>query len=239
VLMKVRVLALIVFCAALSICASAQDAKRNAREVEKSVSPSASVKTQTSDARYAYEFTQNDFYIRHILIKHDDAGHGTISFARKGEDEELTERVEISPAALERIKNLWSALNFLDSKENYQSAKQFPHLGAMRLKMSVESRERTAEFNWTENKDAFALVNEYRRLAEQSLIIFDINIARENRPLDAPKLLSRLEELVKRNEVSDARQMLPFLQDLSTDERIPLMARNTANKIIKAIDKRN
>ncbi|GAC1446422.1 MAG: hypothetical protein NVSMB56_04940 [Pyrinomonadaceae bacterium] len=187
--------------------------------------------------RYSYEFSKADFYVRHILIQHDATGKGTISFARREDEKDLTEPIEVSPTALERIASLWQLLNFLDSNEDYQSLKQFPHLGTMHLKLASGTKERTAEFNWTNNKDAFALVNEYRRLSDQALLVFDINLARENRPLDTPKLVSRLEELIKRDELSDAHQLLPFLQDLSTDERLPLIARNTVNKIIKKIDK--
>src|SRR5947207_3003973 len=38
--------------------------------------------------------------------------------------------------ALARIASLWEALRFLDSNDNYQSERQYPHLGTMRLKMT-------------------------------------------------------------------------------------------------------
>jgi uncharacterized protein (UPF0147 family) len=49
--------------------------------------------------------------------------------------------------------------------------------------------------------------------------------------------LDELDSLVRRNEISDAGQMVPFLQKLSEDERVPLIARNHAAKIIKTIEK--
>src|SRR5712692_6359767 len=99
--------------------------------------------------RYSYEFTQPKFIVRRILIEHDAMGRGKITFERQGEDTPIVEPIELSTAALERILGLWSELNFLDSNTNYQSAKQFPHLGTMRIKMENDERNRTEEFNWS------------------------------------------------------------------------------------------
>jgi hypothetical protein len=103
--------------------------------------------------------------------------------------------------------------------------------------MEQGTRRRTTEFNWTSNRDAFALTTEYRRVVDQVMFVFDITIARENRPLDAPKLMDQLEILVTRDGLSDPQQLLPLLRELKTDERIPLIARNHAGRILKKIQK--
>jgi len=145
--------------------------------------------------------------------------------------------VEISPAALTRITSDWAALNFLDSQVDYQADKDFSHLGTMKLIMEQGERKRVAEFNWTHNDAAAALVAEYRRVADQAILVFDISIARENQPLNAPKLMEVMESLIKRNGLSDPKQLIPLLRDMSTDEHIPLIARNHALRIIKQIQK--
>jgi hypothetical protein len=190
-----------------------------------------------SSAHYSYEFTQPEFYIRHIVIEHDINGRGKITFERLNEGTAFEEPLELSSATMSRVLGLWLDLRFLDSEENYQTAKQYPHLGTMRLKMEQDSRKRTAEFNWTNNKDAFSLVNEYRRIADQALLVFDISVARENQPLNAPQLMERLDLLLKRNGLSDPQQLVPLLKDLSTDEHVPLIARNHAIRLLKKIEK--
>ena len=187
--------------------------------------------------RYSYEFTQPQFYIPRILIEHDASGQGKITFERLGETTPIVEPVELSTAALGRILGLWSELRFLDSTENYQADKQFPHLGTMRIHMENGERKRTAEFNWTNNKQAFALVNEYRRVADQAVLVFDISIARENQPLNAPKLMEQFEMLLTRGGLSDPYQLVPLLRDITTDERFPLIARNHAGRLLKRIEK--
>lgn len=186
---------------------------------------------------YSYEFTQPDFIVRHILISHDENGRGQITFERKDEDAAITDPLELSPAALARVKALWDALRFMDSNAEYQSERQFPHLGTMRLGMTRGERSRFVEFNWTNDANASALINEYRRAADQALFVFNISVARENQPLEAPKLVDELDRLYKRNGLSDPRQLLPLLGELVNDERIPLIARNHAGRLIKQIQK--
>ena len=86
-------------------------------------------------------------------------------------------------------------------------------------------------------RDAYALTGEYMHAAEQAMFVFDITVARENEPLNTPELMRSLETLIKFNELSDPKQLVPLLRDLSNDERIPLIARNHALRLIKMIDR--
>ena len=103
--------------------------------------------------------------------------------------------------------------------------------------MEQDGNKRTAQFNWSKNKDAFDLVSEYRRIADQAILLFDISVARETRPLDGPKLMEELETLFKRNALADPKQLLPLLRDITSDEHLPLIARNHAARLIKKIEK--
>lgn len=219
-----------------AICAGAQK-----KATERPAEPGAQAKTTPSPdvaegraeaARYRYEFTNPNFLIQYIKIVHDEAGRGTVTFERKSAEESITEPLELSPESLRRITSLWEALRFLDSDTNYQSEKQFAHLGTVRLSMARGARDRTAEFNWSNVAEVAALTNEYRRAADQAMAVFEINVARENQPLESPKLLEHLDKLVARGGVSDASQLVPFLRELRTDERLPLIARNRAEKIL-------
>ena len=187
---------------------------------------------------YFYTFSKPEFIVSKIFIEHDEAGRGKISFLKKNFDNLITDPIQLSPAALERVKAIFNTLNFLDSKEIYQSAERsYAHLGTMTFAVKKDGRERTAEFNWTENKDAKLLADEYRRIGQQFVWIFDMSVARENQTLETPSLMDALDSLIKRNEISDAVQMLPFLRELSTDERLPLIARNHAMRIVKEVEK--
>lgn len=230
--------ALVILSAA--ILASAQEntaTKQNSRP-DRSATPSPATPTVTgAPVKYTYEFTQPKFFVKHIVVEHDGAGHGKITFERLNEDVPVEESLEVSATALARISGYWSALKFLDSETNYQASQDFSHLGTMRIGMEQGGRKRVAEFNWTHDGNAEKLINEYRRLADQAILVFDISLARENQPLNAPKLMELMESLLKRNGLSDPKQLLPLLKDVSTDEHVPLIARNHALRLIKQIQK--
>ncbi|HEV2834080.1 MAG TPA: hypothetical protein VGW58_02120 [Pyrinomonadaceae bacterium] len=230
--------ALIVLSAAISICAQEQpETKHNARPNQATPSAAPVANNSSDPVKYTYEFTQPKFYVKHIVLEHDANGRGTVTFERLNEDASVVEPLELSPAALARINASWQALQFLSSKTDYQSSKQFPHLGTMRIGVQRGDSKRVAEFNWTNNNDASTLVTEYRKAADQAILLFDISIARQNQPLNAPKLMEVMESLLNRNGLSDPQQLLPLLKDLSTDEHVPLIARNHALRLIKKIQK--
>lgn len=223
------------------LVAFAQDAtKRNDREQQPSAPAPAQrreEKKQPDATKYSYEFAQKEFIVNHVVITHDALGRGNISFERKNETTPIVEPVELSAAALGRIFGLWTELRFLDSDENYQASKNFAHLGTYKIGMDDGKRHRTAEFNWSDNKAAWALANEYRRVSEQAILIFNIKLAREMQPLNTPQLLNELDGMLKRDGLSDPQQLVPLLNELKIDEHIPLIARNHADRILKKIEK--
>ncbi len=209
--------------------------KHNTRPTQTAAPPSGVGENKTEAVKYTYEFSQPKFVIKHIVLEHDANGRGTVKFERLNEDTPIIEPLALSSAALARINAAWQGLQFLDSNTDYQADKQFPHLGTMRIGMEQGTRKRVAEFNWTNNTNAEILINEYRRAADQAILIFDISVSRENQPLNAPKLMEVMESLIKRNGLSDPEQLVPLLTELSTEERIPLIARNHALRIMKKI----
>jgi hypothetical protein len=230
--------ALVILSAAISIYAQdSSGAKHNSRPQQGASAPAVGVENKTEAVKYSYEFSQPKFYVKHIVIEHDGGGRGTVTFERLNEDTAVVEPLQLSADALARINAAWQGLQFLGSETNYQADKQFPHLGTMKIGVERGDRKRVTEFNWTNNPNASTLVNEYRKAADQAILIFDISIARENQPLNAPKLMEAMESLLKRDALSDPRQLLKLLQDLSTDEHVPLIARNHALRLIKKIQK--
>lgn len=227
-----------------------EPAKKNARATgETSAQPSAvgdanasakknaDAAKSANEPRYAYEFAQPDFIVRRVSIEHDSSGRGSITFERRNEDQPFTEPLEISPTAFARIVAAWQSLKFLDSQESYQSDKHFANLGVIKLTLKQGTRERTAQFDWTNNEQAAALRREYQRLTDQQLFVFDMEVARQYQPSETVTLLKRLEILLDQDGLSDRSTVAPLLTDLSTDERVPLIARNQAARLLKRIEK--
>jgi hypothetical protein len=197
----------------------------------------AKPKEDPNAAHYAYEFKQPDFFVYFIRIEHDDAGRGQIRFERRSDAEQITEPFELSAAALARVRGHWEALQFLDSQASYQGERNYPSMGQTKLTMRKGGRERTAEFNYSQDKDAQELANEYRKASEQSVLVFELEIARESQPLETPKLINKLDSLIQRDYLSDSRQLVPLIRELTEDERVPLVGRNQAARILKKLEK--
>lgn len=211
--------------------------KRNERPNIDSASPVKAPVSQADGTRYCYIFTRPGFTYSRVVIEHDESGKGQISFQRESSDEPIVDPVELSAATMKNLSEAVAALNFLDSTEEYQVARDYSHMGNVEFMVKKSGRERTVRYNWTENKHAKALMDEYRRISNEYLWRFEIILARQNQPLLTPGLMESIDSYIDRKEISDPPSLVPFLTELSTDERLPLMARNRATKIIKAIEK--
>ena len=110
-------------------------------------------------------------------------------------------------------------------------------MGQTKLTMRRGGRERTAEFNYSQNVDAQGLANEYRKASEQSVLVFELEVARESQPLETPKLINKLDSLINRDYLSDSQQLVPLIRELTEDERVPLVGRNQAARILKKLEK--
>ncbi len=234
--MKFRSVLVLIFALVLASSAFAQN-KKNSRP--QNVDSSSKISTKNSKTPvYFYEFTQPKFIVSKIRIEHDENGYGKITFQKKDYDEDFVESLELSVISLEKLKGFWTELKFLDSDEKYQSEERdYGHLGTTKLMLKNQKKERTAEFNWTENLIARALANEYRKIGNQYVWMFDMNVSRENQPLESPKIMKRIDSYLKRDEISDPKHMIPFLKDVSDDERFPLITRNHATRLLKRIEK--
>ncbi len=187
---------------------------------------------------YFYQFERPGFVVEKIFIEHDDAGNGTIRFMKMYYEEEIEDPLKLSSETAEKLKMLWQNVGFLETQENYQYEKDYTHLGNLTLTAKRNGTERKTSFNWTVNQDAKALADEYRKISNQYIWTFDMNLSRENQPLESSKILDQLDSLLQRTEIADPEQMLPYLVDLGNDERIPLLSRNHAKRIVVAIEKK-
>ncbi len=226
--------------AAFAFAAFAQNSnhKKNQRQTPAVSENGKNAEIAADKPIYFYEFSRPDFNLSNVSIEHDEKGKGKITFLKKYVDEDITDPIQISPTALERIKEIWQALNFLEAGEDYQYENDYSHLGNMKFSVIKDGRTRTTKFNWTTNQDAKALAGEYQKIANQFVWLFDINLAKENQPLEAPKVMNKLDLHLKRGEISDPVQLIPYLKELSDDERIPLISRNKASKLAAEIEKK-
>lgn len=194
---------------------------------------------KAGDLPYEYIFERPGFVYWRVNIAHDENGVGTATFEKKDYEEAVTDPLKLSTVTIEKLRSIFAALDFLNSTEDYQfTGRDFSNMGNVTITRRQDGRSRTVKYNWTENKDAKALMDEYRRIGNEAIWRFEIGIARVNQPLNAPSLIDQMDAYLQRGEVSDPPHLLPELEKISTDEHFPLMARNHAAKLVKQIRKK-
>ena len=186
---------------------------------------------------HIFKFERPGFLTSKIVIEHDDSGKGTIAFLKKDFDETMTDPIQLSEKTVDGLKQAFERLHFLDSTEAYQYEKELANMGSNEITLRLDGRERTVKYNWTENKDAKFLMDEYRRIANEYVWKFDMVVTRENQPLEAPRMIGTLDTYLRLGEISDPPHLLAFIKEISEDERLPLIARNHAARLIKQIEK--
>ena len=217
---------------------SPEPVKKNEGKANSRPGKQAVVETASFTPTYVYTFDRPGFTYSNIRIEHDDTGKGRISMKRDGYDDAFTDPVQLSPATMEELRKAFDELHFVDSTEDYQyPGRDYSHLGNVTITRRVGEKQRTAKFNWTEKKAAKTLMDAYRGLANEYTWRLEIMSARDNQPLLAPGLMETVDGYIQRNEISDPPHLIPFLTELSQDERIPLIARNRAARIIERIQK--
>jgi hypothetical protein len=190
-----------------------------------------------AEPSYFYEFERPGFPYGRVLIEHDEEGLGKISFLKDGFSELITDPISLSAVTMNKLRETLDGLNFLDSTEIYQHERDFANMGNVTITVVRDGRRRTVKYNWTDNKLAKALMDEYRRISNEYTWRFEMTSALENQPLQAPGLMEAMDRYIARGEISDPPHLVRLLEQYSTDERLPLMARNRAAKIVKQIAK--
>jgi hypothetical protein len=190
------------------------------------------------DASYGYKYEGSRFYVSLIEIDLSADGSGELRFKRGESDEVITLKVKLLPETIGRIRQLYSDSQFLGSSEDYQSKKDFSHLGWTTLSASQGERQRKARFNYTHNELINELALIFRAISTQEMHLFDMETAAQYQPLDLPRQLESLENDLRLHNIAEPERLLGPLRDLAGNDSLPLIARNHAGRIITSIEKK-
>ena len=195
---------------------------------ETSASPSA--------VSYRYLFENERFTTPIQEVEFDGTGRGKFRFKKK-DSEEIINDLTVSDTLMARIQSLFDQLNFLSSRDEYQHKKDFSNLGTVTISQSRNGRERTVKFNYTENSAMAQLRDIFQNLVTQETRIFEIEVIRETDPISTPAQLRMLDDELRSKRIADPNRFVPLLNEIKLDEGVPLIARNHAERLLKAISK--
>jgi len=193
-------------------------------------------RSATAGAHYRYLFENPRFTTPVQELDFDGAGQGKFRFKRK-DSEEIVNKLSVSSEVLSQIQLLLDDLNFLASNEDYQHRKDFSHLGNMTITYSRGAKERTVRFNYTDNQSMTRLSEIFRGIITQETRIFELEAVLANDPISTPAQLRFLESELKSKHIADPHRFDPILKNIKSDESVPLIARNHADRLLKMIGK--
>lgn len=189
-------------------------------------------------ASYSYQFDGPRFYVPMIEIDLTPNGTGELRFRRGESDEIFKIELKLLSPTIERIRQLYSETDFLRSTEEYQNKKDFSHLGWTTLAAREGERERKARFNYTTNLQIDELSRLFRGIATQEMHLFDLETMEQYQPLDLPRQLEALESSLRLEQIAEPERILKALREISSNDSLPLIARNKASRIVSDIEKR-
>ncbi|MGH9798761.1 MAG: hypothetical protein ACRD82_00200 [Blastocatellia bacterium] len=192
--------------------------------------------SRSSTASYHYRFENERFTTTVQEIEFDGSGRGKFRFKKK-DGEEIINDLALSETLLTQIQSLFDQLNFLSSQENYQHKKDFSHLGTITISQSRNGKERTVKFNYTDHPAMSQLRDIFQNIANQETRFFEIEVVRETDPISTPTQMRLLDDDLRSKRIADPNRFVPLLKDIKLDESVPLIARNHADRILKAISK--
>ena len=186
---------------------------------------------------FNYKFENKRFYVPVIEVDLTADGAGEVRFRRGESDDVLDHKFKLLPATVARIRQLVEATHFLDSSDQYQSEKDFSHLGWVTLSVHDGERERQVRFNYTQNPQISELADIFRGIATQEMHLFDIETSEQFQPLELPRLLDTIENDLKLQRITEPERLLPKLQEVASNPTQPLIARNHATRMVNDIKK--
>lgn len=191
----------------------------------------------SGNVEFNYRFENSRFYIPLIELSLNLDGSGEVRFKRGESDDILDYKVKLLPATIARIRQLVSDSRFLTSEEDYQSKKDFSHLGWVTISVREGERERKARFNYTSHAEIKELSDVFRGIATQAMHLFDLELSSRYQPLDVPRLLEAIENDLRLAYIAEPEQMLAALREINGNDTLPLIARNKAKRIVTDITK--
>ncbi len=189
------------------------------------------------DFSIRYRFENARFLIPRIELSIDGSGNGRLEWEKKDAAKALSRQVRVSQSGLAEIVDLVERLNFVRSVEQYQTAEDHGNLGSTSIRVSQGELSREVVFNYTRNKDADALGRLLRGIANREMYVADLELAVQHQPLETPAALSVLAQEHARGRIGDAVALLPLLESIIDDMSLPLITRNRASDLVKAISK--
>lgn len=163
----------------------------------------------------------------------DPGGRGAFTVREDGE--EFTDPLELSAAAMTRLRRQLEDTGYLADATEYESGRPVANTGRKTLTVEGAWGRREAVFNYSDRGEVISLLTFLDRLIAQEHLRMDLDSALSFDRLNLPALLERVDAERRQDRLVDPARLIDVLERIASDSRVLNLARTDARDLIEKI----
>ncbi len=194
--------------------------------------------SSAASARLTYTKVLKGSVPEYLSITVNTSGEA-IYDGRKLDEPPAPRSLKLTEATTRRIFQLVAALDYFQSGD-LESHKKVANLGWKKFSYEANGKETRAEFNYTQRRDAQALIDVFERIGSVAHHIAALEYSIKYDRLRLPEQLRRIQIDLDRDALADPGLMAPTLEKIVRDSRFLHLAQSRAQDILQRLqDQRN
>jgi len=156
---------------------------------------------------------------------------------RLGDGEPVAVEFQLKPHILQHLLELFAQADFLNRDKNFVSSRRVADTGTRTIRLASGPQEREVVLRHTDNKTFRKIVTFFDHLSAQERFLLDLKLTLKHDRLGIPRKLDQLRGFLDRKTIVDPHRFLPILRRISQDNSLMNLARKTARRLLRQIDR--
>jgi len=156
---------------------------------------------------------------------------------RLGEGEPVSVDFQLKPHILRRLLELFAQVDFLNRDKNFVSSRRVADTGTRTIRLVSGGQSREVVLRHTDNKTFRRIVTFFDHLSAQERFLLDLKLTLKHDRLGIPRKLDQLQGFLDRKTIVDPQRFSPTLKRISQDTSLMNLARKTARRLLRRIDR--
>lgn len=156
---------------------------------------------------------------------------------RLGDGEPVAVDFQLKPHTLRRLLEMFAQADFLNRDKNFVSSRRVADTGTRTIRLVSGPETREVVFRHTNDKSFRKIVTFFDHLSAQERFLLDLKLTLKHDRLGIPRKLDQLRGFLDRKTIVDPQRFAPILKRISQDSALMNLARKTARRLLRQIDR--
>ena len=156
---------------------------------------------------------------------------------RLGDGEPVAVDFQLKPHTLRRLLEMFVQADFLNRDKNFASSRRVADTGTRTIRLASGPQTREVVFRHTDDKTFRKIVTFFDHLSAQERFLLDMKLTLKHDRLGIPRKLDQLQGFLERKTIVDPQRFSPLLKRISQDTSLMNLARQTARRLLRKIDR--